>query len=676
VERLPGPGEAVLSPALAELLASPEGALLRPRFPQRVIGIIGPDGLGGPRELFFYVGTDDLADRASPDSSTVAAANLDMVVTVYDFGSRGSAPARPIPPLLLLLTTLGVASLLVPVVVFLATSTRLAAEARGRRLAAVRLVGASADQARRIAASEAVVGAATGVVVGVVLFLVGRQLASTLLGPALGGGFYASDIRPAVPLAIAVVVGVPLLAVAVSLVSFRRVIIEPLSVVRRSRVVRRRLAWRLVPVVSGAALLYLHDDEATTIQHSDTVGLALLLLGVPLLLPWVVERGVHLLPGGPPAWRLAVRRLQLDSTSSTRIIGGLATALAGGIALQTLFVTAESEFVVENPEYARTITASVTTERLDLDRLLATIRRIPGATVTGSHALTFAASSGQERMEDLFVADCDELRRLATLPRCRPGDVFRAVEAADVESADDTAGVLEPGEGVWLTFGATPVRDGEPEWTVPARLPTVTLRPDLPPHGPRPIGILATPEAVRDVAGPYELVVHVLPPPGDRTVVEHVRNALVAFGWTAHADQLSEYTVNETYAPIRTALLLGCLVTLALCALSMLVIALEQLRERKRPLAILAALGVPRSVMARSMVWQAAIPLAFALVVAALTGLGLGGALLWLVEHPAALDRSWTITLCAAATAAVLAVTVLTLPALWRMTEVEGLRTE
>ena len=56
VERLPRPGELAVSPALARLLRSREGALLRPRLPGRVVQVIGKDGLAWPDELIAYVG--------------------------------------------------------------------------------------------------------------------------------------------------------------------------------------------------------------------------------------------------------------------------------------------------------------------------------------------------------------------------------------------------------------------------------------------------------------------------------------------------------------------------------------------------------------------------------------------------------------------------------------------
>ncbi|NBH11167.1 ABC transporter permease, partial [Amycolatopsis sp. SID8362] len=134
VARLPGPGEAVLSPALAALLRSPEGELLRPRFPQQVIGTIGDAGLTGPNELFFYVGSATVATQPG-------------AVPVSGFG--GEPRRRGLDPLELLLVVVGATTCLVPVFVFVVTSTRLAAAARDRRLAALRLVGADRGQVRR-----------------------------------------------------------------------------------------------------------------------------------------------------------------------------------------------------------------------------------------------------------------------------------------------------------------------------------------------------------------------------------------------------------------------------------------------------------------------------------------------------------------------------------------------
>src|SRR5439155_17501884 len=56
LSRLPGPGEVVVSPALASVLDSPVGRIARERMPGRVIGLVGKDGLVAPDELVAYVG--------------------------------------------------------------------------------------------------------------------------------------------------------------------------------------------------------------------------------------------------------------------------------------------------------------------------------------------------------------------------------------------------------------------------------------------------------------------------------------------------------------------------------------------------------------------------------------------------------------------------------------------
>jgi hypothetical protein len=61
LDRLPRPGEIVVSPALADLLDSPEGELLRPRLDYPIAGTIGDEGLIGPSELAYYLGSDALA---------------------------------------------------------------------------------------------------------------------------------------------------------------------------------------------------------------------------------------------------------------------------------------------------------------------------------------------------------------------------------------------------------------------------------------------------------------------------------------------------------------------------------------------------------------------------------------------------------------------------------------
>jgi uncharacterized membrane protein (DUF485 family) len=99
-------------------------------------------------------------------------------------------------------------------------------------------------------------------------------------------------------------------------------------------------------------------------------------------------------------------------------------------------------------------------------------------------------------------------------------------------------------------------------------------------------------------------------------------------------------------------------------------VALEQMRERRRALASLTAAGVPVKVLARSLLWQMAVPVLPAVVVSVLTGLVMTLLVFRLTPDPVTMD--WP----GGAAALVLLVTLSTLPALRAATRLDALRTE
>ncbi len=157
--RLPRPGEVLVSPALRRLLASPEGALLRPRIPGRIAGDVAPAGLLGPSELGFYAGSDALTE--------------DNARRIDRFGDPGASAG--LDPALAMLVVIMLAGLLIPVGVLVGTAVRTGGEERDRRLAAIRLIGADRAMAHRIAAGEALVSAGFGLLLGLGVFLAARS---------------------------------------------------------------------------------------------------------------------------------------------------------------------------------------------------------------------------------------------------------------------------------------------------------------------------------------------------------------------------------------------------------------------------------------------------------------------------------------------------------------------
>ncbi|MBP2475950.1 hypothetical protein JOF53_004822 [Crossiella equi] len=660
---IPRLGTWAVSPALDALLDSPDGELLRPRFPGPRT-VIADEGLTGPRELYFYGRATGL-EQAS------------QVYRVYEFGTRPSVSPYVSP--LLLLVLIALATLLIPVVVFIATSSRLAAAARDRRLAAIRLVGADSVQARRIAAGETLLGSVLGLVVGTVVFLTGKQLIE--LFELDGVSVFAADVRPVWWLAALVAVGVPALAVGVSILTLRTTLVDPLGSVRSRPPVRRRLGWRLVPLVLGLAALASQANafalgERLPSGFSKLVvvgGVSLLLISIPVLLPWLIEKVAGLLTGGRVSWQLAMRRLQLDSGNAGRIIAGLAVVLAGGIALQTMLLAAGRDYPVRMADTdVNTLRVYVSSGAGDPGELADRLRAVPGLREAESYYAGGVRGQAPQSYLAVTTGSCEELARLALVPGCAPGRTYRLPDH-DGESTTPKAG-----EKVAFTTGGD---SWEHDWVLPR---------DSRPAAPLPgsgkgsqTGLLVAP-GVLPAEVLHRMSYHALIrlDPGQPDAGEHVRNALGPLGWRASvtfADYRPEDegdTQAQNYATIKRAVFGGVLVALGLAAASLLVIGFEQVRERRRPLAVLAANGVPRRTLAASLLWQQALPVGLAVLVAAVTGVVMSVLLLWVLDTDIALDWDAVGLSSGAALVAAFAVALLTLPSVLRAMRPEGLRAE
>jgi hypothetical protein len=651
--RLPATGEAYVSPALRELLASDDGVLLRPRVPYKIVGTIGAAGLSGPAELSYYAGNDHLATLTGNH------------VTSYGLTS----PGEPLDPVLTLFVVVIFVVLLLPIGVFVASAVRFGGDQRDRRLAALRLVGADSAMARRIAAGEALAAALLGLLAGGAFFLLGRRIAQLMTLQDIS--VYASDIHPGWALVALVALLVPVLAVVVTLLALRGTMIEPLGVVRRGRPVRGRLWWRLLPPVAGLWLLYPLFGRFTVRGPSPAgpykiaAGVVLLLVGVAVLLPWVVEATVAKLGRGPVAWQLAMRRLQASAASPGRVANGIAVAVAGAIALQMLFLGLEPVYSQSTGVDLTRATMLVATNSSQVAPARRGLAAIPG--VTGIVALreTQATADHDETETPVLVADCADLRQLADLPTCDDGDAFLTGASTDTGQPLNSASVPEP--GTWLVFN-----ESGHNWQVPAatrRLPSARDG-----SGAAFTGLLVTPAAIADaLSATSSTSIYLYASP---KAVEQVRNAVAVIDPTIAVLQLSETDVTSRFADVRRGLFIGAVVTLLLIGLSLLVGVLEQLRDRRRLLAVLAAVGTRRGTLGWSVLWQTAVPVTLGLLLAVPAGIGLGGVLLAMVDEPLHLDWPAITGMAAAAAMVVLLVTAASLPVLWRVMRADGLRTE
>ncbi|MFJ6568254.1 ABC transporter permease [Streptomyces sp. NPDC091292] len=666
VDSFPGRDEMVVSPALAELLKSDAGALLRDRLPSTITGTIGDSGLIGSQELAYYAGSDRLTVQSS---GAVRVERLDR------YGA--DRESEPLDPVLMLLVLMVFIVLLMPVGVFIATAVRFGGERRDRRLAALRLVGADGRMTRRIAAGEAVAGSLFGLVLGTGFFLAGREFAGSV--QVYNISTFPQDLNPSPLLALLVALAVPAAAVAVTLFALRGVVIEPLGVIRSAKPRRRRLWWRLLLPLGGLGMLYpmigQGNENGEFNQWLVTGGTVLVLVGITALLPWVVEAVVSRLGKGSVSWQLAVRRLQLSSGPAARMVNGIAVAVAGAIALQMLFAGVESD-------YTKMTTNDLSRAQMNValpsDVPIGEADRVLSATRGVTHTTPLAVGSLGERRKapdlstELTVGGCAALREVAKVTSCRDGDVF-AVRNAEYD--ENTPKLAKSGRTLYVD----PVYSGwggkgEP-WRLPDDIKWVDARKD--PTGYERGGLLATPGALpKAAAGALLSTVYLQLDPSVEDGREIVRNAAASLSPIAEPMTMVSEERNERFASIRTGLFVGAICVLLLIGASLLVSQLEQLRERKKLLSALIAFGTRRRTLTLSVLWQTALPIALGLILASVVGLTLGAALLKMTGSSVAIDWPSLLSMTGIGAGVVLLVTVLSLPPLLKLMRPDGLRTE
>ncbi|HKA04008.1 MAG TPA: FtsX-like permease family protein, partial [Acidimicrobiales bacterium] len=320
LDRLPGPGEYAASPALERLMERTPATELGDRFPGQLVATVGHDALQSPDDLVVIVGDTPAELQGDP-----------RVQTVH------SIEAKPVSHsetrLARVAIFLGGIGIFVQIIVFVATATRLAAARREQRLAALRLAGATPAQTNLVAAVEAAIAAVAGVAIGFVLFLVLRPVVARI--PFDGKTFYPSDLQLPVTTALAVAIGVPIIAMLAAVVTLRRVRVSPLGVSRITPPSQPH-SRRLLILALGLALFFVtllwvngQRNGGETPIYALAGAFAVILLGVFAAGPWVTALVARLLGrfGRTPATLVASRRLQDNPKVAFRAIGGLTLAV-------------------------------------------------------------------------------------------------------------------------------------------------------------------------------------------------------------------------------------------------------------------------------------------------------------------------------------------------------------
>lgn len=588
LSRLPGPGQFAVSPALAELLRTVPSDQLGDRFPGTQAAVIGRAALSGPDELVIVVGRTPQQVAALVGTVEVdAVATQPAASSTTDLYQQGFAVAA--------------VGLIFPLLVLIATASRLAAARREERLAAIRLVGATNRQISVIASVEAAVGAVAGTLAGVVIFqLVRPALANMTI---TGARFFPDVLAPSLPQYAAVVAGVPLAACVAALWSLRRVRVTPLGVARKAAAPAPGL-WRIVPLLAGLGLFAGpvfagegNDPNAVLVD----AGLVLIMVGLVVAGPWLTMGAARLSARftGSPATLLAARRLSADPKTAFRSVTGIVLAVFIGTAI------------------AGIIPAVIAGQRAAGDGTLNQVLRVTFAQGSTPNGEPLSAQEGEQLLERLraygtvlpiydkpgdvgpptgppgpegpppeHLVGCDSLTRFPALGRCQPGQ--QAVE---------------------VTFMRLLTSDNM--LTIARELPYVDA------HSPASTTTLSG----LGLSG-------VLVAADDPVAVERARTLLAGYlarsGATETPLTFAEVAQARAilYDTVQQLALAIVALTLLVAGCSLVVAVGGGLLERRQSFTLLRLSGTPVRTLGRVVLLESAVPLLLAAVLAAVAGFG------------------------------------------------------
>ena len=339
IPRDPGPGQYYASPALAALLRATPANQLADRYPGHLADTIGDAALPSPDSLVIVVGRTPAQLAHIPDSVPVTSIATTLPANPGDremelnpqglsyMPADGGGPASATD---LILSVVALA-ILMPVLIFIATATRLSAARREERFAAMRLAGATRKQVSLLAATESTVAAILGVAAGFGIFFLLRSPVAGI--PFIGEPFFPDDLSLSAFDVLAVAVGVPTAAAVAARLALRRVRISPLGVARRATP-KPPGAWRVVPLLAGLAELAFWNVHSHPASISGQVqafvsSFAIILIGLFIAGPWLTMAAARAMARwtSRPSTLIAARRLADDPRAAFRAVSGLVLAL-------------------------------------------------------------------------------------------------------------------------------------------------------------------------------------------------------------------------------------------------------------------------------------------------------------------------------------------------------------
>jgi ABC-type lipoprotein release transport system permease subunit len=617
LSKFPAPGETWVSPALGKLMHGLPAAQLADRFTPNVAGALGNDALRFPEQLVALVGHN--ATDMPPDA-----------IPAPGFTQGGARPDG----LLQLLSGVGVVVLLVPSLVLVASAARLTAARRERRLAALRLAGATPGQVTGMVAAETALSAIAGAVAGWALSPALHGLATFV--PWDGGTWQASDFTLPPVLTAVLVVAIPVLVVLAAVLGLRRVLATPLGAAAGHS--RKPLHWwRLLALpVAGAFFLFAIAQANSGRDSSGLMvlfGLALLVGSAALVGPWVTSAvgGTFVRVWRKPAGLLAGRRLRDDPKGAYRASAGVVLAVFAGSMALTLIPSLESlagggRAFQDSVLYVETNPANAAKIAQQTDTALAKYGEPARSTVVRQVDVK-VSEGGRSTGYSALVMDCATALRLTrfNVGSCaaKPG-IYSSrqldLRGASVISYSDTS--EEAGTPLAADVPLHLLSGADSDVTSSLLIDPAVL----------PAGFVASPNERVTVAVPST--------DANR---ETIRTALGGAGGGAqvYSRELRLGNQQSELADLRRVTVIGLIAAAVLAGCSAAVATAGSVMDRRRTLGALIAAGTPVKVLARALRVEAALPAMVATIGAGVVGVVVGIGLFSLVKEHGLVLSPW-----------------------------------
>jgi hypothetical protein len=634
LDRLPEPGESFVSPALADLLAQ-RADDRGDRF-GTVIGTVGEAGLRAPNEFVVIHGMSVDALQSAGSRG------------VTEFESDGQPPT--LDWLIAVLVVIAVVGAIAPVAVFVASSTRLAAARRERRLVALRLSGATPGQVSLLAALDALLITVPGALLGIVLFFLLRP--GIALFPLGDLTWFPDAIVPPLLPAVLVVAAVPLVGVAASVFALRRMSISPLGVARRvgsGPPTRWRVAPLLLAMVAFPGFIGLGATslarEVASVGLASLIGVALsffaVIVGIVILGPLLTAYiGRVLARRGGPIRLLAGRRLLHEPGASFTGVASVvmsvfvASAFFGLVAFTNQVSGATRVTLRPDTLFAEVPPGGAA----QLEPAVEAVRTTPGVAAT---VVVREASLGDPAVSDpadpstalatAWIVPCADLLATADVPGATCGDADVHVVSDDLVLPENPRLLSYPVDADAQTmFGTLTVDVGlRPGATVDRLLP-VGGRDDA---GPLP-DLIIEPSAVDDDGRAIRPAFLLASTDGSGATIERARTAIETTLPTSGPATGGEIGAAATRIvdELGRVVTLGVVLTMAVAGASLAIAVTGGLLDRRRPFALLRLSGVPLRNLRSVVMLEAAAPLVGVAILSAMLGVLVSQLLLRLVS--------------------------------------------